>query len=707
MKLSGNLSIRSKLVIMLLLASVISILVVAYQGYSAAKDALQQSTTNQLTTLREAKIQQVEAYFSDIQSQVQAFSQNHIVIDALNEFRTAYRLAGKEQLDEKQKNQLLEYYRKEFIPRLKEKIGGEPVAKNFLPDTAAANYLQYHYISNNPNKVGEKNKLIKSKTDSSYYSQIHQRYHENLLSLTKQFGYYDLFLIDPETGEIVYSAYKETDFAGDLLNGANATSNLARLSKHIIRNKERGVVEIQDYESYIPSYGAPSAFVAIAVYDGKTIAGILALQIPSHALNDVMTSNKKWKDSGMGNSGEVLLVGRDHLMRSESRFLLQDKKAFLGQLQNIGMPKNEVERISKNNTTILFQPVNAETLDQALSGKKGIHKEVDYRGVEVMSSYAPLRVSGMDWAILSKMDTAEINKPIDKFRRQVMVSASILGIVVTLLALLVSNIFLKPIQSLLKGHKRLAQGESNIELKVTSGDELGELTQSFNVMANSFRDQKQLISDKDAENEMLLLNILPPSIAERMKNGEDNIADLVPNVSIIYIIIKGMVSSSGDETPQESIRRLNHLVQEFDEAAQRHGVDKLKTIGDDYMAVCGLMMPHLDHYKRTLDFALELTEIVKRLRNEFDLDLVLKIAIHSGSVLAGVVGNNKFFYDVWGPTVDIVNEISDKSSFGEIKVSGTTYEQLRNKYNFKETGSISFDGSQTIKIWELVVTNDV
>ncbi len=685
MNFSRHLSIRSKLIVLLLLASFISIAVVGYQGFRSAREALNEAVYNELTTLRAAKTQQVQAYFSDIHDQVLALAENRTIIEALNEFRTAYHLAGQEPVSISQQRQLAEYYREEFVPRLKERMGGEPEVKHYLPDSAAAIWLQYHYIAANPNKVGEKDALIRAPGDNGYYAQVHERYHESLRSLIKKFGYYDLFLIDPESGNIIYSVFKETDFATSLLHGPYASSNFSRLVREIMRTRERGRVRFQDYDIYTPSYGAPAAFVAVTVFDGRDIAGILALQVPSDELNNVMTSNQAWKSSGMGETGEVYLVGRNHLMRSDSRFLLQDREQYLQLLHDIGMPADEIQRIEKNNTTILFQPVHGETVNLALSGKTGTREVVDYRGVPVMSAYAPLRVHGMDWVILSEMDIAEISQPIDRFRRHVMVSATILGIVITLLALLVANYITRPIHALVAGMRRVGAGEPDVQVKISSQDEFGELAHSFNTMVDGVRRQKQIIEDKEQENSLLLHSILPESVAERMKSGEEQIADKIPNVSVIVTMLTGLNNPNEDENPAHSIARLNHLITELDEAAAAHGIDKIKTIGDDYIAACGLLTPRLDHNKRALEFAREMMAIVQRIGQEYKRELELRIGIHSGTVLAGVVGRHRFSYDIWGHTVDRASEICFSAAPGAICISEQMYTQLHDKEGFHKS----------------------
>jgi len=142
MDLTTNMSIRSKLVILLLLTCILSILIIAWQGYRSAKDALSEATHNQLNTLRTAKTLQVKSYFDNIENQILGFADNRVVIEALNEFRTAFHLANRESLSEKDKTQLNKYYRKDFIPRLKEGTGGESEVNHFLPKSGATVVVQ-------------------------------------------------------------------------------------------------------------------------------------------------------------------------------------------------------------------------------------------------------------------------------------------------------------------------------------------------------------------------------------------------------------------------------------------------------------------------------------------------------------------------------------------------------------------------------------
>ncbi len=700
MGLTNRLSIRSKLVFLLLATSIASILIIAWQGYQSAKGALNEAAYDQLSTLRAAKTQQINSYFNNISNQVQGFSDNRIVIDAINEFRTAYHLASRESVSEQQHLSVEEFYRQEFIPQLKKRIGGEHEIKHFIPTRTAPAFLQYHYIADNPNAIGNKDKLVKAQKDKSYYAQVHERYHDSLQGLIKQFGYYDLFLIDHKTGDIVYSVFKEIDFATNLYDGPFSSSNFSRLIRKVSENNVRNEVKFQDFDLYMPSYGSPAAFAAITIYDGLEVAGILAVQMPISELNNVMTSNRSWENSGMGETGEVFLVGRNHLMRTDSRFLDQHKERYLKRLANIGTPEKTIRLIDTLNTTILFQSIYGESVNKSFSGRTGTSQVIDYRGIPVFSAYAPLRMHGMDWIILAEMDVEEVNQPVDKFRRTVMVYASVLGIIITLLALLVANYFTKPLHTLVAALRRVGKGETDIRVDITREDEMGVLSSSFNSMMEGIQQQQTLISEKELENKLLLHNILPEQIAERMIAGEDPIADKIPNVSVIFVTLTGLDDT--DDNPDLAIKKLNKLITDFDAAAEEAGVDKIKTIGDDYLAACGLLTPRLDHSKRAVEFARKLIMICQRLGQEFNQPLGLNVGIHSGSVLAGVIGDKRFIYDVWGTTVNTANAIRSHAGSNTILISNTTYENLPDHDHYKKGKVISCCGKNELQSWQYI-----
>ena len=333
----NRLSIKSKLQIMLLVASLGSILVVGYLSWSKARETLTERIFDQLTSVRASKAYQVESYFQTLRHHIETLCEDRMVVSAIVEFKQAFTQLNQASIPADWERNIEGYYTNEFLPRLTKNIIGTPVFETYRPTSSASRYLQYHYIANNPNPVGKKDELEQA-PDGSEYSRIHARYHALFRNLIKKFGYYDLFLIDSRTGIIVYSVYKETDYSTSLDDGPYRNSNLAEVVKKVRANPDRGAIQIVDFQFYRPSYNAPAAFFAGSIYDGDQEVGILAAQLPVDEINNVLTGNRNWKRDGLGDTGETYLVGADLLMRTVARPLLEDNEGYLGKLRNSNNP---------------------------------------------------------------------------------------------------------------------------------------------------------------------------------------------------------------------------------------------------------------------------------------------------------------------------------------------------------------------------------
>ena len=213
------------------LLAAISMFVIGYISYDTAKESLQKQSFNKLTAVRETKADQIQDYFKNIQDQLQDLALNPVMINATSEFKAGYLSVAKDlRLNEKQLEELQKenftYLDKEFLPRLNKNLIVKTTLKDEVAVDASATALQNLYITKNPNAIGEKQKMLVSE-DGSGYSKAHIKYHEVFKNFIERFGYYDLFIIDNETGKIVYTVYKEVDYATSLVNGPFKNTNLA------------------------------------------------------------------------------------------------------------------------------------------------------------------------------------------------------------------------------------------------------------------------------------------------------------------------------------------------------------------------------------------------------------------------------------------------------------------------------------------------
>jgi class 3 adenylate cyclase len=209
------------------------------------------------------------------------------------------------------------------------------------------------------------------------------------------------------------------------------------------------------------------------------------------------------------------------------------------------------------------------------------------------------------------------------------------------------------------------------------------------VHSKHLHDQLQAEQEKS---ERLLLNILPKPIAERMKKGETNVADSYPDVTVLVADLVGFTTLSAHINPEQIVQLLNEIFSAFDLLAGKHGLEKIKTIGDAYMVAGGISFPRPDHAEASAELALNLQEEIQRLNHQYDISVRLRIGISTGPVVAGVIGRKKFAYDVWGETVNLACRLESTGEAGKIQISESTYERLKEKYQFEQKHSIDAKG---------------
>jgi class 3 adenylate cyclase len=216
---------------------------------------------------------------------------------------------------------------------------------------------------------------------------------------------------------------------------------------------------------------------------------------------------------------------------------------------------------------------------------------------------------------------------------------------------------------------------------------------------------RQALALEQQRSERLLLNVLPAPIATRLKAGEAVIADAFPEVTVLFADIVDFTRRSRRIGPAQVVATLNELFSAFDALAQRHGLEKIKTIGDAYMVAGGLPTPRPDHAQAIAEMALAMQAEVARRADPSGRPLQLRVGIDTGPVEAGVIGTSKFSYDLWGDTVNTASRMESHGVPGCIQVTERTYQRLRDGYRFQPRGRIPVRGMGEMDTWFLLGRN--
>ena len=232
----------------------------------------------------------------------------------------------------------------------------------------------------------------------------------------------------------------------------------------------------------------------------------------------------------------------------------------------------------------------------------------------------------------------------------------------------------------------------SLRVFVTGNDELTSLGNTINSMLEALESSSKKLKAERERAERLLLNILPESIAKRLKDEQETIADSFEEVTVLLADLVNFTNLSSQISPTDLVGLLNEIFSRFDRLVERYGLEKIKTIGDSYMVVGGLPLPRSDHVEAIAEFALDMQQEIKKFNAEKGQAFSMRIGINTGPVVAGVIGLKKFIYDLWGDAVNTASRMESHGIPGYIQVSSSTYDRLKEKYLFEERGIIYVKG---------------
>ena len=220
------------------------------------------------------------------------------------------------------------------------------------------------------------------------------------------------------------------------------------------------------------------------------------------------------------------------------------------------------------------------------------------------------------------------------------------------------------------------------------------------------RDQEQAylaeLQAERAKSERLLLNVLPKAIADRLKQGEQTIVDSFREATVLFADIVGFTRIATGMAPSRTVQLLNEVFSGFDRLAEVHQLEKIKTIGDSYMAVGGVPTPLREHAGHCAQMSLEMFDLIHHFNQRNSLDWKLRIGLNSGPVVAGIIGTKKFAYDLWGDTVNVASRMESQSTPGVIQVSATTHALLKDQFDFEPLGAIELKNRGRMVTYRLV-----
>ena len=693
--------LAAKVFATLILLGAVAVLVTGLLGYVRAREALETTIYNQLTAAREAKSRQIETYFRNIRSDLRLLATSKMVVDATRDFRAAFEELDQREVPADTRRQVEDWYVRNVMPNVRRLLGQDAVLADYLPKGSAALYLQNNYIVANQ-QPPKRRQLVDDAGDGSTYSTHHAVFQPLLRTATATVGFVDLLLADTRSGRLVYGMAKEVDFGTSLHVGPYRQTNLAAAVARCSGVADASVTCLEDFSAYVPADGQPTAFMGAPVIDRGVVIGVLVAQLSIEEIDRVVTGNRRWRQEGFGATGEAYIIGPKALVRSAPRLFYENRDAYYAELKadNSHTPE-EIDSIRRYGTPIMHQRLDTQATRAALAGTEGTGHVIGNYGKPTLASWGPLAVEGVNWALVAKIETAEAFAPIYRLQRDLLIVGIFALVIVIGIGAWLTRSLLGPLLELTAGVRRFAAGDHAAHVPVRSQDEIGQLCIAFNGMIDELNAKNAIIAAKNRENEDLLLNVLPAPIANRLRGGEQSIADGFAEVTVAFADLVGFTELSSEMPPQKVVALLNGLFTRFDIAAQEIGIEKIKTVGDAYMAVCGLPQPVENHAERMVRMAIRMVHITREHALEHHVSMQLRIGINSGPVVAGVIGKSKYIYDLWGDTVNLASRMESGGLPGVIQVTRPVYEKLKDIFTFEPRGLIEVKGKGSVEAWLL------
>lgn len=694
---SGSLDIQSKLLVMLLAVSIAAALVVGVVGYLNGRSSLEAAALNQVTSLREARITELKRSFGQFTQTVVAQTRNASVIGATKAFESGWDELQSRPVSDADHTKVEGWYRDSFVPQLDERNGGTANPDQFAPTEDPQAYLQARYTA----PFTDYDKAIDQDDagDGSAWSAAHAEYQPYFKQAVESAGYEDLLLMNTD-GDVVYSAYSGADLGTDLERGPYRDSNLAAGYQQALQLTSSDDFVVTDFARYVPSLNVPTLWVMSPVGEDGRIIGVMAVQVPVDLITQVMTGNEQWKADGLGDTGESYLVGADHLMRSYPRQLLQHPEEYRRDVVAAGTAPSTAARQVQVKGSVLLQEVNTTPVTRALQGKSGTVIANDYRGKEVLAAYAPLEVDGLRWVVVAQMDTSEAFAPVNEFARNIALALVGIIVLVSLLSLLLAQVFVRPIRRLQTAVNRVSSGDLGVEVQTKAGDEIGDLGLAFNDMSRSLQVKQDLLDEQRRQNDTLLLTLMPEEVARRYKQGDETIAADHQDVAVVYADIIGIDEFAAGLTAEESLSLVNDVWRSLDEAATRHGVERVRTTRSGYLASCGLSVPRVDNVRRVVDWAAEAQGVLERFNAQHGSRIGLRAGIDTGQVTSGLVGRSSIVYDMWGDAVSLAYRVQGIAPAPGVYATQRVVDKLGDRGGVQDVGEVQTKAGPQ-RVWKL------
>ncbi|MBI1325233.1 HAMP domain-containing protein [bacterium] len=692
-------SIRRKIIVSILALTLSSTILLSALSFFTSKWILQEELFARFESIRAWKQYEVVYYVDHLRKHALMLTQNAWYAEEVANLSDAFEKLRPGKLTDAQRGALENYYRTEVMTPLS-KLSSEPLKLDSLyPSTDLGQFLQFHHLVSGNNSENPRNQEF-ADFESSFAN-----LRSKLQDMARTLDFLDIRIVHPKTGITILSLEPGIDYGVSLFEGDLAKTRLSEAVRNLVSNPESSKARLVDFERYVPLRYKPSAFLVCPIFDEKELAGIAVFRLSNERFDDIVNTDETRSPLSLGRTGEIFLVGEDTMMRTESRFFLENRSKYLEVLHTSGMAPGVIQDIERYETTVLTVPRQANAVRTIFEKGAFTWTPVGYLGERVIASNAPLELDDVRWGIVALIQEEEAYLPIRKLGSWLIALTSGILSIAAILSIWLGGSLVEPIERMTMAARSLGSGFKDVRVKVDTGDELETLGHTFNEMAEGVEKERAGNRKTNYENECLLETMMPPDVISRLWGGP-HVAEgtgFHGEVTVSYSRIHGIKSMYKRIEPDIAIGLMESLHEMIEEAAGKYGIRTLANGGGSCFAISGLEDLPDPGTCEMVRFANDLIHILRKFDEGNHTNLSVTSGINSGPISSGTIGHQEFFRSLWRPTMKAVDLKSDSTRDAEnqIVVTQQAFMNIEGRIPGLETGNEFHiaEGQSCRKVW--------
>lgn len=657
----------------IVVVSLISLVAATFVGLRSGQNLTRELIDERLVALANSGATDVAGQIAGLERVSQTLASSPAAARAVTEFSDAFDELRQVPIEQAQSgvDDLVAHYREKYIEPIAAAGSSVDLRDVIADDNAAALELQKAYSV--PSEEIPDVTQVDDADDGSAWSAVHRDVHPTYRDVVERQRLVDVLLVEPTRGYVVYSYAKNADLGTSLQTGPFGGSVVSFAVAAALRDPTGGPV-LTDFATYTPNVLTPvGAMVNPILDDDDEVVGAMVLVFDSEPITDLLTVGGDWDESGFPETAETFLIGGDGLMRSEPRSFLEDRAAHLEAAEGTGaIDEDERRQIAVAGSTVLVEEAVDDTVNSAVEGDTDLEERSNVTGNASFNQTERVPVDAVDWYVVAEVERGIADGDLDTFAQWLIVGAAVFVVIVAFAAVSWSDRVLRPVRAtseLLRSWDGERIDPGGLDTADDSPTELRELVESFDSMLNSLEGQRDELSDARRRREQMLESLLPPQVAARVMAGDLEAVEDVAKVTVAVVVVTGLgelVQRGHGSTNHALVDRLHG---ELDELGERHGLERIKVVGDSYYAACGHHRPYIDHAPRVLAFVADARDAVREIGTESGHDLDVVAGVDTGPVHVGITRATGLVYDVWGPPVTAAHNLSRLGRRGQLLVT--------------------------------------